>query len=186
MSRMAGTGRVTTADELFAMGDTDDRCELLHGALSRMSPAGTRHGAIGARLLVRLGAWVEQHDLGLVTGEIGFVLATDPDHVRAPDVAFIRKQRFPPEGVPHTYWPGAPDFCAEVVSPSDKYAYVQEKACDWIRHGARLVVVVEPDRRRVVVHRSDKDVQILSEDDTLDGGDVVPGFRLAIHELFAG
>ncbi len=73
-----------------------------------------------------------------------------------------------------------------VVSSDDTYAYVQEKACDWIRYGTRLVVVVEPDRRRVVVHRSDKDVQILSEDDVLDGGDVVPGFELAIGELFQG
>ncbi len=82
--------------------------------------------------------------------------------------------------------PGAPDLSVEVVSSNDTYAYLQEKACDWIRYGTRLVVVVEPDRRRVVVHRSDKDVQILSEDDVLGGGDVVPGFELAIGELFQG
>ena len=186
MSRMARTARITTADELFAMGDTDDRCELLHGDLSTMSPPGARHGAIGARLLLRLGAWVEQHDLGRVFVETGFLLAKNPDHVRAADVAFVCKERLPTEGLPVRYWPGAPDFCAEVVSPRDTYAYVQEKACDWIRYGARLVVVVEPDRRRVVVHRSDIDLQILGEDDTLDGGDVVPGFRLAIRELFQG
>ncbi len=58
-------------------------------------------------------------------------------------------------------------------------------ACDWIRHGARMVVVVEPERRRVVVHRSDTDVQILGKDGVLDGGDVVPGFRLPVRELFA-
>jgi len=183
---MAETARVTTADELFQMGDTEDRYELLHGELSRMNPPGARHGDISAALTERLRRHVREHDLGRIFAEIGFLLARNPDHVRAPDVAFISKERLGPEGVPITYWPGPPDLCVEVVSPGDTYAYVQEKACDWIRYGTRLVVVVEPDRRRVVVHRSDKDVQILSEEDALDGGDVVPGFRLAIHELFAG
>ncbi|MHC4515166.1 MAG: Uma2 family endonuclease [Planctomycetota bacterium] len=182
---MAGTGRVTTADELFAMADDDHRHELLHGELARVSPPGARHGAISAQLSLRLGAWVNQHDLGRVFVETGFVLARNPDHVRAPDVAFVCKARLPETGLPVNYWDGAPDFCAEVVSPGDTYAYVQEKACDWIRYGTRLVIVVEPDRRRVVVHRSDKEVQILSEDETLDGGDVVPGLELSIRELFA-
>ena len=96
MSRMADTGRVTTADELLQMGDTEDRYELLRGQLSRMSPAGTRHGEITARFLIRLGTWVEQHNLGLVASEMGFVLATNPDHVRAPDVAFIPSESTQP------------------------------------------------------------------------------------------
>jgi Uma2 family endonuclease len=99
-------------------------------------------------------------------------------------VAFVCKERLLEEGIPIRYWPGAPDFCAEVVSPNDSYAYMQEKACDWIRHGARMVVVVEPERRRVVVHRSDTEVQILGEDGVLDGGNVVPGFQLPVQELF--
>ena len=186
MSRMAKAARVTTADELFKMADDGHHCELLHGEFSRMTPPGARHGELSAHLAERLRKHVREHDLGRVFVETGFLLARNPDHVRAPDVAFVQEERVPEQGVPLQYWPGAPDFCVEVVSSNDTYAYVQEKACDWIRYGTRLVVVVEPDRRRVVVHRSDKDVQILSEDDVLDGGDVVPGFELAIRELFQG
>ena len=186
MSHMAETGRITTAEELFAMVDDDHGYELLHGELHRMSKPGFRHGVITQRLLVRLGVHVEQHDLGVVTGKTGYLLGRKPDHLRAPDVAFVCKERLLLEGIPIRYWPGAPDFCAEVVSPNDTYAYMQEKACDWIRYGARLVAVVEPDRRRVVVHRSDTDVQILGEDGVLEGGDVVPGFELSIRELFDG
>ena len=186
MSRMAKAVRVTTADELLQITEDHHHYELLHGELSRRSLPVARRGVISTELLLRLGTWAKRHDLGLVTDRVGFLLDQDPDHVRAPDVAFIRKERLPETGVPVKYWPGAPDFCAEVVSCNDTYAYVQEKACDWIRYGTRLVVVVEPDRRRLVVHRSDKDVQILGEDDVLDGGDVVPDFELAIRELFQG
>jgi Uma2 family endonuclease len=182
---MAETGRVTTAEELFAMADDGYDYELLHGELRRMSKPGFRHGVVATRLLLCLGAHVKQHDLGAVTGETGYLLGRNPDHVRAPDVAFVCRERLAEEGIPVRYWPGAPDFCAEVVSPNDTYAYMQEKACDWIRHGARMVVVVEPERRRVVVHRSDTDVQILGEDGVLCGGDVVPGFEVPIRELFA-
>jgi Uma2 family endonuclease len=168
------------------MADDDHCYELLHGELLRMTPPGAQHGEISALLAAQLLRHVRQHDLGRVFVETGFQLDQNPDHVRAPDVAFVRKERVPEKGVPVKFWQGPPDFCAEVVSPGDTYAYVQEKARDWIRHGARLVVVVEPDRRCVVVHRSDKDVEILGEDEVLDGGDVMPGLKLAICELIAG
>ncbi len=184
MPRMVGTQRITTADELFAMGSAGHRYELVHGELREMTPAGFRHGKIQLRMGRRLGAYVEQHDLGCVVTEVGFLLERNPDLVRAPDVAFVVKERLPEEDVPITYWPGAPDLCAEVVSPNDTYADVQEKACEWIRHGARIVFVVEPERRRVAVHMPAKDVQILHEDDFLDGGGVVPGWRLQVAELF--
>ena len=88
-------------------------------------------------------------------------------------------------GVPAKHWPGAPDLAIEVLSPNDSYSYMQEKACDWIGYGARMVLVVDPDKRLVSVYRSRQEVRILTVDEAIDGGDTVPGWRVEIRELFA-
>jgi Uma2 family endonuclease len=176
------TNRFTTADELFALAD-DQRFELLHGELHPMTPPGIRHGAIVARIAARLVAHAQKHDLGRVVVESGFLLEHNPDHVRGPDVAFLAKERIPPEGLPRKFWPGAPDLCFEVVSPGDTHAYVQEKACGWIRYGARMVVVVEPERRRVVIHRSDRDLEVLGHEDVLACEELLPGLQIPIREI---
>ena len=182
MPSMAGS-RFTTAEELFALAD-DGRFELLHGQLHPMTPPGARHGDIAAQLASLLVVHARQHDLGRVFVETGFLLDRDPDHVRGADVAFVAKERIPAGGVPQKYWQGAPDLCIEVVSLGQTYAYVQEKACGWVRYGARMVIVVEPERRRVVVHRSDKDLEVLGEDEVLSCGEVMPGLEIPIRELF--
>ena len=202
MPRMAGTRQNITADELFAMGRDDQRYELWYGRLRQRDypyefvdvdgdgelpvtpPPGYRHGQIQVALGANLREHAREHDLGSVVVEAGFLLERDPILVRAPDVAFVSKERMQEEGPPSKYWPGPPDLCAEVVSPSDTYRAVQQKAGDWIRHGVRMVLVIEPEQRTVAVHRPGQDVRILSEDDTLTGGDVVPGFELSIRELF--
>ena len=185
MPPMAGS-RFTTAEELFALAANDGRFELLHGELHPMTPPGAHHGDIAARLAARLVVHTQQHDLGRVFVETGFLLHRDPDHVRGPDVAFVAKQRILSDGLPREYWQGAPDLCFEVVSPGETYAYVQEKACGWIRYGARMVVVVEPERRRVVVHRSDKDLEVLGDGDVLSLEDLLAGLEIPIREVFDG
>lgn len=184
MAKMAGS-RLTTAEELFALAD-DGRFELLHGELHPVTPPCIRHGDIAARIAARLVVHAQQHDLGRVVVESGFLLDRDPDHVRGPDVAFVAKARIPAEGLPRQFWQGAPDLCFEVVSPGETYAYVQEKACGWVRYGARMVVVVEPERRRVVVHRSDTDLEVLGDEDALSLEDVLPGLEIGIRKLFDG
>ena len=88
-------------------------------------------------------------------------------------------------GTTEKFWPGAPDLAVEVISPSDNYTEGEERVVDWLQAGTRMVVVVNPRQRRVMVHRAHSDVQVLGEGDTLEGGDVVPGWRLTIAELFA-
>ena len=119
-----------------------------------------------------------------MTTEIGFVLTDDPDTVRAPDLAFIRNERLPAAEVEHRYFRGAPDLAVEVTSPNDSYSEVREKVAEWLEHGTRRVIVVDPRRRNVTVHRPDGTVTDLGIDDTLDGEDVVPGWQLAIRDLF--
>jgi Uma2 family endonuclease len=135
---------------------------------------------------VSLAVHVLAHRLGRVfAAETGFLLRTDPDTVRAPDVAFVRRERVLAVGRQPAYWPGAPDLAIEVVSPGDRPREVSENVATWLRYGTRMVVVVDPRRRTVAVHRPDQPVRMLSEADTLTGEDVVPGWSLPVRRLFA-
>jgi len=182
---MSATLQTFTADELFQMPKDGFRYELVKGELRKMSPAGSEHGAIIINITVLLGQHVKSNKLGVCFGaETGFKIATDPDTVRAPDLAFISRERIPESDIPKKFWPGAPDLAVEVLSPGDSYEEVDEKVEDWLMAGTRAVWIVNPRRRIVSVYRSMNDVKRLSESDELDGGDVVPGFRCKVSEIF--
>ncbi|HSB08075.1 MAG TPA: Uma2 family endonuclease [Blastocatellia bacterium] len=83
------------------------------------------------------------------------------------------------------YWPGAPNLVIEVISPGDTYAEVEEKVFEWLDAGTRMVVVVNPRKRAVTVYRSLTDIVVLTENETLDGGDVVPGWSMTVKDIFA-
>ena len=186
MRPMAETKRIATADELLRMPDDGCRYELVRGELRRMSPAGSRHGKVAMTLGAALHQHVQEHGLGEVyAAETGFIIATGPDTVRAPDVAFVGRERLLDPEPPTGFWPGAPDLAAEVVSPSDAFTDVQRKVCAWLDAGTRTVLVVDPDERTVTVFRSRRDVDVLTEGDAIDGGDVVPGWSLPVATLFA-
>ena len=151
-----------------------------------MAPAGFEHGAIGMRLVTRLGTHVEANGLGVVLGpDTGFSIASDPDTVRAPDVSFVRRDRIPEEGLPKGYWPGAPDLAVEVISPGDTYSEVESKVEEWLDAGTRLVVVLNPRSRTATAYRSRAEVIRLLEADHLDLGDVVPGFTCPVADLMS-
>jgi Uma2 family endonuclease len=180
-----------TADELLRMPDDGCRYELVEGEICKMTPAGWRHGGVVSYVDRLIGAFVEQHGLGRVlAGDPGFLLARDPDTVRAPDVAFVRRERQAEADPAGGFWPGAPDLAVEVVSPGDRFIEVDEKARMWLGAGAAAVWVVNPQWRTVTVYRpgaepSAPDVRTLTENDELDGGDVLPGFRCPVGEIFA-
>ena len=175
---------VTTADQLLELDEPGFRHELVAGELRRMSAAGWWHGAVVGRAHGLLAPYVEEASLGLVFGaETGFVLAREPDTVRAPDVAFVRTDRLP-EAPDRGFFPGPPDLAVEVVSPSDTFSDVQEKALSWLAHGTRQVWVVDPTSKSVTVHRAGEDAAVLREGAEVGGGDVIPGFRVAVSALF--
>jgi Uma2 family endonuclease len=175
-----------TAEELLRMPADGFRYELVRGELRKMAPAGYVHGRVAMNISAPLLQYVRAHNLGIVcAAETGFKLATNPDTVRAPDVAFIRRERVAEVGDIEGYWPGAPDLAVEVISPSDTYGEVEEKVLEWLEAGVRMVVVVNPRRRVVTVYRSLTDIAILTEADALDGGDVVPGWTMPVRDIFA-
>lgn len=182
---MSASNKFMTAEELFHLPDDGYRYELVKGELRKMPPAGFEHGSLAIKIGWRLGQYVEMNNLGLVlAAETGFKIASDPDTVRAPDAGFVRKDRIPAE-LPKGYFPGAPDLAVEVISPSDTFQEVEEKVFDWLESGTSLVWVINPSRRRVTVYSSPSNITILTENDELDGEDIVPGFRCRISDLFA-
>jgi len=175
-----------TADELLAMPDDGYRYELLKGELIKMSPAGSEHGEVAMDLAGPLHSYVREKKLGKVyAAETGFKLESDPDTVRAPDIAFVRQERVEKTGCQRGFWPGAPDLAVEVVSPGDTVIEVENKVAEWLAGGTQMVWVVSPKLHTVTVYRSLTDITVLTEKDKLDGADVVPGFQIEIAEIFA-
>jgi Uma2 family endonuclease len=182
---MTTTLQRSTANELFEMPDDGFRYELVKGELRKMSPSGWEHGVVVVNITLLLGQHVKTNGLGACSGaETGFKIASDPDTVRAPDLAFVSRERIPESDAAKKFLAGAPDLAVEVLSPGDTRREVDEKVEDWLEAGARAVWVINPKRRGVTVYRSMTDVTRLSEGDELDGGDVVPGFRCKVSEIF--
>src|SRR5262245_917574 len=140
---MATQVRLVTAAELSRLPADGFRYELIEGELRRMTPAGYRHGLVTMRFAWRLASHVEAHDLGTVcAAETGFLLSSNPDTVRAPDIAFVASPRQRDEESTSGYWPGAPDLIVEVLSPSDTYSEVESKVLAWLDAGARIALVL--------------------------------------------
>ena len=181
---MATAEPITTAEQLFQASDLG-RCELLRGELIMMSPAGSKHGMIALRIGGLLLDFVEPRGLGVVVGaETGFRIADNPDTVRAPDVAMIRKERIGGD-LPDGFFPGPPDLAVEVLSPNDRAGEVFGKVQDWLNAGSAAVWVVDPKTQTVTVYGADRRIATLTAADSLLGGDLLPGFNVSVAELFA-
>ena len=180
---MSDAARLLTAAELERLPDDDYRYELVEGRLVRMSPTGWEHGRIVARLLVRLNQYGESRKLGLAVTEVGFKLRSNPDTVRAPDVAFVRQERLPAEKL-RGFWNGPPDLAVEVLSPADRPNEIRDKVEEYLSSGVLAVVVVDSDDTSVTTHRRLSPPVTARDDDELDLGDVVEGFRCAVPEIF--
>ena len=180
---MSETTRLVTADDLLHMPDDGYQYELVRGRLIRMSPPRVWHGIVTMRIGMLLAAHVRARDLGVVFPEVGFKLESNPDTVRAPDMAFLHRERIPPRDS-RGYYKGPPDLAVEVLSPDDRPGEIREKVNDYLTCGTPAVVVIDPDERTVVVHRRLTPPLTLSADDTLDLDDVVTGFRCRVREVF--
>lgn len=182
---MSTTTHTVTADQLFMMPEDGFRYELVKGELRKMSPAGSEHGAIIVNITFLLVQHIKAHKLGVAFGaETGFKIASNPDTVRAPDFAFVGHDKIPESGITKKFWPGAPDLAVEVVSPGDTFDEVSEKVADWLAAGTGAVWIVNPKLRNVTIYRALTDVSTFSENDVIEGQDVVPGFRCEVSEIF--
>jgi Uma2 family endonuclease len=183
---MSAAIELMTAEEFLMMPHDGFRYDLVKGELLKMSPAGGEHGVRIGRLSTALGRHVEDNDLGEVLGaETGFKLFSNPDTVRAPDIAFVSKERIPEGDFSEKFWEFAPDLAVEVVSPSESYDEVLEKIDDYLEAGVKAVWIVRSRKKTVSVYRAGQPTKVLTVNDALDGEDVVPGFKYSIAKLFA-
>ena len=178
------SGGLMTADELLTLETAGKSTELVRGRLIVREPPSTYHGRVQSILNVLVGSYVRSHALGAVFGQdTGFKIASDPDTVRAPDLAFVDRTRvaqIPRRG----YAALAPDLVAEIVSPDDRPGEVLAKTGEWLEAGVRLVLVIDPERRVATVYRDDGSVMTVSPDADVDGEAVLPGFSFRLSDLF--
>ena len=173
-----------TADELLVMPrGYGARYELIRGKLVERPLSGNAKAAAVANIATVLATFVLPRNYGeLAAGDPGYLLETDPDTVRAPDVAWIAPGRIP-EGT--TGYPNlAPDLIVEVKSHLDALPELRRKAEMWIGFGTRQVWVAYPEATTITVHRPGAEPIELGEDDVIDGGDLLPEFTAPVWSLF--
>lgn len=174
-----------TVDQFEALDFGDNRFELWWGEVRPVPGGGLEHSVIGVNAGAELLMFVRPPGLGYVVGaDCNFILSRESRLLLVPDAAVIAAERVPEAEDLHKSFEGAPDLAVEVVSPTDRRAEVEEKARTWLRFGARTVWVLHPTRRTVAVWPPDGEIRTLAETDELDGGDVLPGFRIGVAELF--
>lgn len=179
------TKALVTAQELWQLSEENTKYELVKGELVEMTPPGGTHGRTALRIGWLIQSFLKSKNLGEGMVETGYLLTSNPDTVRAPDVSFLSTEKIPAEGLPDSYVSGAPDLAVEIVSPGDTAAEIQSKVQDYLTHGSRLVWVVYPQQRLVVVHHPDGTARTLHETDTLTGEDVLPDFFCQVADIFS-
>ncbi|WP_225906924.1 MULTISPECIES: Uma2 family endonuclease [Thermoleptolyngbya] len=168
----------------MALPQDGHRYELVNGELIDMGNSGMEHGEIGSFLGGSLSLYVRTHKLGRVC-DSSTAFAMKNGNRRSPDVSFVAKDRL--QGLrrlPKGFFQGAPDLAVEVLSPSNTVEEIHEKIVEYFENETRLVWVIHPDEQYVLVYHSPSPDRLLRLQDSLEGESVVPGFSLAVAELF--
>jgi Uma2 family endonuclease len=177
------TKTLLTAAELEQMPDDDSvRTELDEGELITMPPAGFEHGCFEIEIGSILRNYVKLHNLGKVFGSsAGFRLKVDT--VRAPDVAFVRRERID-SMKSRGFAKGAPDLAVEILSPYDTFRQMMRKVKQYFAAGTHTVWIVYPDRREVQILEATGTDRLLQNDDLIEAPELLPGFSVPISEFF--
>lgn len=160
------------------------RFELIYGEIIESVPT-EEHGVIALRIGSRILIFVELHDLGRAGVEIRYRLPDDPHNARLPDISFTGKARALPL-VRQGAVPQMPDLAVEIASPDDDLDNLRKKIAYYLENGTKLAWLVLPEQQQVEIYRADAERVTLGIEDTLDGGAVLPGFRLSIRYIFQG
>lgn len=177
-------GMATEKDVLQAKSRFNRICELIDGVLVEKT-VGCYESLLAAEIIHLLKTFLETHDLGIVLGEAG-TLRILPTQVRVPDVSFINWDNFPNRQLPPEPVPAlTPDLAVEVLSPGNTEAEMQHKLHDYFTAGVRLVWYIDPRTRTAKAYTAEDQCVELGEQESLSGGEVLPGFELPLKDLFA-
>ena len=179
------TRKVWTDAALMAIPKERGRFELIDGKLTRMSPAGSEHGYVGVRIASAIHKYVAARRSGLVyDSSTGFRL--DPENVLSPDVSYASRESVQKSNTrPGEFFRGTPELAVEVISPSERRGKIRLKVEKYFACGTRLVWLVYPLKKRVDIYTSPDEMISKEANEALDGGEVLPGFRLPLDEIFA-
>ena len=175
-----------TAEDFMRMDDSEGvRSELIRGAICEMGRTGLAAAQIAGIFVAELTIFARPRKLGRASGaDSGVRLARAPDTVRVPDAMFISADRQPSKEDLGFFAEVVPDIVVEVKSRTDRIAETHDKARMWHSYGVPLVWAAYPETRTIDVHRADGSITTLTDADTLDGGEVLPGFSVAVSVMF--
>jgi Uma2 family endonuclease len=177
-------GTATVKDVIRIREKEDRLCELMEGVLVEKT-MGAEESGVASYLVWLLNSFVIPQNLGKVLGPDG-TLRILVNLVYIPDVSFIAWDRFPDRRMPKVAVPSVvPNLAAEILSKGNTRKEMAIKRHNYFKAGVELVWEVDPKKRTVVVYTSMKELSVLTIDDTLDGGTVLPGFELPVKDLFA-
>ncbi|MGD0462569.1 MAG: Uma2 family endonuclease [Tepidisphaeraceae bacterium] len=173
-----------TEKDVIRLDDHEDRlCELIDGTLVQKT-MGYEESLVAIRIAYLLSVFVVPRKLGLVSGEAGMIRILS-NRLRIPDVAFVSFDRLPGRRVPSDPVPDlVPDLAVEVLSESNTPQEMQIKLAEYFAAGVRLVWYVDLPTRSVRAYTSPDQVQQLSGDAILSGGNVLPGLEIPVSSLF--
>jgi Uma2 family endonuclease len=187
MTSATPTKHKITAEQFWQLCANGKPRELVRGEVLEKIPVGTWHAITASLISHRLRQFLDSlsERVGVVAVELGIILRyADEESVRAPDIAFIRKEKLP-HPLPEGYAEFVPDLVVEIVLPNDTYTEVRDKVDELLLAGVQVVWVVDPQRRKVEVYQQDSPMQTLQEGDTLTCEAFLPGFALPVSEIFA-
>jgi Uma2 family endonuclease len=178
-------GKATEDDVVAALDGPEKRlCELVDGVLVEKA-MGTKEGVLGGLIVYYFWAFLDENDLGIAVPADGPV-RLQLGLVRIPDVSFISWERLPAGQLPDAaIAPVVPDLAVEVLSQGNTKGEMERKLRDYFEAGVRLVWFIQPKNQTATVYTSPSKSRRIGKDQALDGGEVLPGFRLSLKELFA-
>lgn len=177
-------GTATEKDVLEAKSRINRICELIDGVLVEKT-MGYYESLLAVEIIHLLKLFLEKHDLGIVLGADG-ALRILPHQVRIPDACFISWDQFPNRELPGEPIPSlAPDLAVEVLSEGNTEEEMQRKLRDYFTAGVKLVWYLDPPTRSAKAYTAEDQFIAVTEEGSLSGGDVLPGFELPLKDLFA-
>jgi len=175
--------RTHTVEELRNFATDDDDYELIEGVLAPMPPVDLNHGRVHSNLFRVLVNHAHEHRLGEVVSEVGFILHRHPDSVLAPDLAFIRANRYPDET--HGFAQLTPDLVVEIISPGNSLGEIERKIAIYLEAGVKSIWIAYPRQKQIVVHSPGNPPAVIAEGDDLSNSDLLPGLTISVADIFA-
>jgi Uma2 family endonuclease len=181
---LATEKKILTDEQFINLPEDGSHYELINGELVDMGNSGMEHGNISAYLCGLIELYARSHKLG-VSCDSSTAFSFKSGNKRSPDISFVSKKRLQGlKRLPKGFFQGAPDLAVEVISPNNTFEELHKKIAEYFENGCKLVWVINADEKSILVYHQPQPDKLLQVNDNLDGEEVLPGFTLAVKDLF--